>query len=435
MRSNILKNITWLGAGNAVVKPLWFVFITAVCVRILGMAEYGVVTAALALVGIVMSLTNVGSSQYSTREVARRCERASEYVSNFFPFRVVTGLLGIVVIMLVGVVLGQRGNDLTALFFAALYGVAMNLTEYCRALYRGFEMLRYEAVSIMIEKLLVIGAGTVLLLAYPSASWLLAGMAIGMMLTLFGNVTWVFRRLAPFDWKKFDFSFFKRTLPYAFPLGLASIFVVLYLRTDSIMLKAMQGDIAAGQYGLAYRILESMILLPAVVVAAYLPRLSSLFHEEASRDFKRLMRHGLLSLGGIGLVLATVTTFAAPWIIPILEPDPSSAPAIGILQVLIWTFPFSAVNFLLSTSMTAMADQKALAWMLGSAAVFNVTLNAILIPSFSYFGASVATLTTQILITGAMMLRYKRRSARFQGSGSRLVETASETPPEPPLSL
>ncbi len=409
MRPSILRNITWLGAGNVVVKPLWFVFITAVCVQILGIAEYGVVTAALALVGIVMSLTNVGSSQFSTREVARDRSKAGRFISNFLPFRVFTGLLGIVVVMATGFVLGQRGAELTALFFAALYGVAMNLTEYCRSLYRAFELLRYEAVSIIFEKLLVIAAGTTLLLIQPSASWLLAGMAAGMLVTLAGNWGWLFHRLARFDPGLFDFGFFRRTIPLALPLGLASIFVVLYLRTDSIMLKAMQGDIAAGRYGLAFRILESMVLLPSIVVAAFLPRLSSLFSERSNDAYRRLMRRGLLGLAGIGVVIALTLTLLAPYIIPLLDPDPASAPAIQILQLLIWTFPFSAVNYLLSTSMTATDDQKALAWMLGAAAVFNISLNALLIPSYSYFGAGFATLSTQIAISAAMLWRYFRR--------------------------
>jgi O-antigen/teichoic acid export membrane protein len=411
MPPSILKNISWLGVGNAVVKPLWFVFITAVCVRILGIAEYGIVTASLALVGIVMSLTNVGSSQYSIREIARDRSRASEFLSNFLPFRVTTGLAGVVVICLVGLALGHRGGDFTALLFAALYGVAMNLTEYCRALYRAFELLRYEAVSIILEKILVIAAGTALLLMDPRASGVLAGMAIGMFLTLVANLGWVVRKLARFDFKLFRPGFFSRTLPYSFPLGLASIFVVLYLRTDSIMLEAMQGEIAAGRYGLAFRILEAMILLPAIVVAAFLPRLSALYGERSNEKFRQLMKRGLLGLASVGLVLAAVMTFAAPVIIPLLEPDPSAAPAISIMQILMWTFPFSAVNYLLSTSMTARDDQKALAWMLGAAAVFNISLNAILIPLYTYYGACVATLTTQVLITGVMFGRYIRRGS------------------------
>ncbi len=93
---------------------------------------------------------------------------------------------------------------------------------------------------------------------------------------------------------------------------------------------------------------------------------------------------------------------------PLINPDPAAAPAIDALQFLIWTFPFASVNYVLSTALTATDDQKARAWMLGVEAVFNIALNGILIPLYSFYGACVATLMTQAGLTGAMSVRYQR---------------------------
>lgn len=409
MTASILKNITWLGVGNAVVKPIWFVFITAVCVQILGFGEYGVMTASLALVGIVGSLINFGTSQFSIREVARDRNRAAVFFSNFFPFRVATSAAGLGLVMLIGVGLGHRQGDLLALAFAGCYGITLNLTEYCRAFYRAFELLRYEAVSIILEKILVVSAGTALLLTEPRAAWVLGGMALGMTLTLLGNVGWLTHRLTAFRRDLIDRDFFRKALPQALPLGLASIFVMLYFRTDSVMLEAIQGEVVAGQYGLAFRILEALTLLPAIIVAAFLPRLSNLFSAQQNDAFRRLMRRGLGSLVALSLLITLGLTLTAPLVITLLDPDPAAEPAIRALQLLTWTFPFSSVNYLLSTALTATDDQKALAWMLGVAAVFNIALNGVLIPLYSLYGACVATLLTQAGLTGAMSLRYARQ--------------------------
>ncbi|MEL6706062.1 MAG: hypothetical protein AAFP15_17475, partial [Bacteroidota bacterium] len=37
----LLVNASWLGAANIAVKPLWFVFITVACARVLGADGYG----------------------------------------------------------------------------------------------------------------------------------------------------------------------------------------------------------------------------------------------------------------------------------------------------------------------------------------------------------------------------------------------------------
>src|SRR5690606_34802262 len=61
-RSGIFHSLAWLTASNAVVKPLWFLFITVGCIRVLGAAEYGTLTAGLALAGMVIALSEVGTS-------------------------------------------------------------------------------------------------------------------------------------------------------------------------------------------------------------------------------------------------------------------------------------------------------------------------------------------------------------------------------------
>ncbi len=414
MAASIVKNITWLGVGNAVVKPIWFVFITAVCVQILGVGEYGVMTASLALAGIVGSLVTLGTSEFSIREVARDRDRAATYFSNFFPFRVMTGVPGFALVLLIGLGLGHRQGDLLALVFAACYVVTLNLTEYCRAFYRAFELLRYEAISIILEKIFVVGAGTAFLLWQPRAAWVLGGMSLGMMLSLLGNVRWVTRRLSAFRRDLISLDFFRQALPAALPLGLAGIFVMLYARTDSVMLEAIQGEVAAGQYGLAFRILEALILIPAIAVAAFLPRLSNLYSAEQADAFRQLMRRGIGIMAALSVAIALVLTLTAHLVITVIDSDPAAAPAIGALQFLIWTFPFASVNYLLSTALTAADDQKILAWMLGAAAVFNIALNGILIPSFSFYGACVATLLTQAGLTGLMSVRYVRKRVQPQ---------------------
>ena len=46
-------------------------------------------------------------------------------------------------------------------------------------------------------------------------------------------------------------------------------------------------------------------------------------------------------------------------------------------------------------------------WMLGAAVVFNIALNLVLIPKYSLYGASYATLLTQVLVMCAMLIRYQ----------------------------
>lgn len=405
----MIKNITWLTLGNITVKPLWFAFMTFVCWRILGGREYGVMVATMALAVVVVNLANFGTSEYSVREVARNRSDASTYFSNFFFLRVATTVVGLGVTIIIGVLLGYRGGDATALLFAGCYAMAQSLTTLCHAFYHAFESFKYEAVSVVADKVLTVGLGTLFLLAEPRASWVLAGLAIGMTLTMTGNIAWLSRRFARLHPRVLDRHFMRRALPQALPLGLAGIFVLLYHRTGSILVEAMEGELAAGQYGLAFRFVEALIFLPALVVTVFLPRLSQLFGDGNADQFRRLVVRGAALLGVSSVSAAIAVTLSAPWLISLVDTGAHAEPAILALQILVWSFPFSSIGYLLVTALTAIDDQIRLAFTLALAAAVNVALNLALIPIWSLYGACAATLITQGLLVVAMLSRYNSR--------------------------
>src|SRR5690606_40546696 len=92
-RPTLLRNISWLGFASALVKPVWFVFITAACMRLLGVSEFGVMSAALSLGMIATATIDLGMIQYITREVAREPSHASRFFTNFLILRAVYAIL------------------------------------------------------------------------------------------------------------------------------------------------------------------------------------------------------------------------------------------------------------------------------------------------------------------------------------------------------
>ena len=69
-----------------------------------------------------------------------------------------------------------------------------------------------------------------------------------------------------------------------------------------------------------------------------------------------------------------------------------------VLNVLIWTVVFLFINGAASNSLNASHKEYSVTKIYVIAAVFNVILNLILIPRYSYIGASAATVLSEILI-------------------------------------
>jgi len=391
----LVRNMSWMTFPNLIVKPAWFLFITLVCIRYMGLAEYGVLTAALALMSICDGSLTLGSSPYTIREVARDRSQAGLFFSNLLISRMVMSLAAIGMGLGIRVWLGTGALDVVV--FAGIYVFFRNLLEYCRALFRAHEQFQMEAGSTLLEKLLVIGAGTWALLMAPSAASAMMGMGAGMGLAFLGTFLWTVRRVAPFRLSHLSWDFYRRALPHAIPLGLSSIFVLLYYRTDSIMLEAMQGELVTGQYGLAFRITEAMVLLPYIVSSVLLPRLSALRGADAGA-FNRLFRRGIFGMAGVATLAGLAVWILAPWFIPFLDPSPEAAPAVPLLRILLISFVLNAINQMATTHLTATHQQNRLAIILAAAAAINIGLNLLLIPDLSAVGAAWATVVTQGII-------------------------------------
>lgn len=401
MLRDLIRNLSWLTASNIAVKPIWFIFITYICIRTIGPEQYGIMAAALALMSIVDGALMLGTSTYSIREVAREKDRSSLFFTNFVVTRGGLALVGIAAGLGVEVVLGNVSILLTA-SLAGLYVVARSFTEYCRTFFRAHEVFKREAISTVAEKILVVACGSAALYMVPTASAVLLGMSIGMIATSAINYRWVVTEFASFKKSLLDAKFVRKSMPVAIPLGLSSLFILLFMRTDSVMIEAFAGELATARYALAFRILEALIIIPSMLVAVLLPRLSLLSTTDLPM-FSRISRRAALSMLLIGGVVAAAIYACAPSIIDLIDSTPEMRPSTPLLRILIWSFPVSALNFMLSTTLTAANRQKTMAVILGVAAGVNIGLNLWLIPEYGAIGASYATIATQILV-GASFL-------------------------------
>lgn len=402
LSSSIGKNITWLTVANFAVKPAWFVFITYVCIRQIGVSSYGTMTAALALMSIVDGILSLGTNQYTVRELAREKSDADRFFTNFVLLRLVTATVAVLVGIAVEILVGNSAILVMA-FFAGTYVLSRSLTDYCRSFYRAAENFRSDALSTVLEKLLVIALGTLFVLAWPTAESLLFGMTVGMTITLIANWIWINKRFAAFNRVLLGAKFLRRTMPDAIPLGLASIFVLIYFRTDSFMVDAMVDSLAAGQYAIGFRVLEALIIIPSIVVTVILPRMSRLYHVRR-KDFSWFSVGSTSVVTITALIVAGTVYFSAPAIVQLIDSSSEAKPAVRILQTLIWSFPFAALNYVLSTIFVASDRQRSLAVILGCAALVNITLNFYLIPLQGASGAAVATIVTQLFVTIAFLL-------------------------------
>ena len=414
LADRFLANITWLSLASIAVKPLWFLFITAACARWLGAEGYGVLNTALSLGAVAFSLTNFGAAQFVVRGVARDRESAASLFVHFLALRVGLVAAAVAGVCMTAWALGY-GPVLAATAGAAcVYQAGLSFTEYARAYFQAFEVLKYEAVTVVVEKALVIGGGIALLLTLASPPWVVAGMAAGTALTASGSLRFVARRVVRVRSLRVNWGYFPAVLPSLLPFGIVSLLGMMFFRLDTVMVEAFLGPVAAGQYGLPFRFVEALNMVPAIVVtAAGYPRLASLFGEGRDREAHRLFMRIGIGLAVLGLAAAAAVAWGANVLLRWTTDDPELQAAGPVLQTLCWAFPLTSVRALLTAVLLVLDAQRTVAGVLTLGVALNVGANMVLIPALGVVGAALTTLGCEALMiavyVGVYRLRLRQR--------------------------
>ena len=195
------------------------------------------------------------------------------------------------------------------------------------------------------------------------------------------------------------------------PLLLGSLAVMIYMRSDILLLGKMVGYQAAGIYSAAAQITEGCALFPMAFAPALFPLLLSWrrrgpqFYQQ---QFEKLF--SLAFLAGLGVALCL--TIIAPGLIRLCYGQ-AYAPAAAILAIHAWT----AVFIYLAIMQSGYDVTEGLTWIAAcrtaAGATLNVGLNLTLIPHYGAIGSAIATLCSQFCSSFLFNLCHPRTRPLF----------------------
>lgn len=163
------------------------------------------------------------------------------------------------------------------------------------------------------------------------------------------------------------------------------------------MLSYISGDYATGLYKSAYNIITVFTTFFVVYQAVIFPVMSKFFKESQNLikiSYELSIKYLLLII----IPISAIIFFYARPIVDLIYSNQYSLASTPV-QILIWTVLFLFINGAASVLLNAINQEKTVTKIYIIAALFNVCLNLILIPVYSYDGAAIATVISEILIT------------------------------------
>ena len=331
--------------------------------------------------------------------------------------------------------------ELQAIAVFALVMLVANWSDAFSNLFNAFEKMEYPAGLGSAMALLQVTLGALALLL----GWGIVGLAWVALVVNLIQLFWLNRLVRTTLFKpqwKWDWPLQKWMLATSGPLMINHLLATVFWRIDIWILRPLAGAASVGLYSVALKYLDGLNIIPSTFTLAIFPLMSRLAKQEGAA----LLRSYTLSVRLLLLISLPVAVTIAALAQPLIyllggvefanasnEVSAFSACACRLvgdtfgafdcgalsnrsgsalaLQVIIWSIPVGFVNSVTQYVLIAADQQRYLtkAFVLG--VLFNLIGNLLLIPIFSFIGAAVVTILSEV----CLLLLFARRVRRHVG--------------------
>lgn len=197
----------------------------------------------------------------------------------------------------------------------------------------------------------------------------------------------------------------------------------IYTMLDTVMLEYYHGETYVGYYSNPVKIVRMTYTVVIALVAVFYPRISMYFKEKNEKACNELISRGTKILLILALPCTVGLALTAEYVVPLLF-GAEFLPSVSTLRILsVLVLVFSVAYFLGHVVLTAAGKERLILRATVVGAVVNAAANFLLIPGFGQDGAAVASVLSEVAVTG-ILLWYAAKCYRLE-IGKRYVWSVS----------
>jgi len=401
----ISKNVSIVIISQILTYVLAF-FTVIYTARYLGAGGFGILSLALSIGAIFGVFVDMGLSTLLVRELARDKSKSGKYIINSILMKILLSIITFGLVFLTVQVIGYDPLESLAIYLITIAVIITSFYNLLNAIFQAEERMEYLSIANIINGAVLFG-GTIV------------GIYLGLNIIYF-TMVYIFTSIVVLIYcsvvyfKEFsgipleiDFAFWKPTIKEAWSFGIIFLSGMLYTYVDSIMLSILKGTEAVGWYSAAYRLMYIALLLPNAINMAVYPVMSRLFNDSSSESLTMLYERYFKYMLIVGIPLGVGTSILAKPLILLLY-GTGYEQSIIALQILVWTIVFTFAGASYIQLLQSINKQMIITKISIFCLIINIIINLILIPPYSFVGASIATLITEIvLVSYIIFVTYK----------------------------
>ena len=395
--------------GNTVISLLgqgitWISTITLTIAygRFLGDVKFGELYFAITFVALIGFPIEFGFNQQLTRDVAQEPSKALRYLSNILCIKIIFWLVLYGCTLLACRLLGYAVEVRVLVAICGVTLLSGSLGNTISALHYAFERVTFPVVGTILEKGLSALIGGVLL-KYGASVEVMAFILLGGSLTsLLWQAIWAVRLVGvPLT---IDLVLIRELVRKSIPFLVYGVLGVIYYRLDTVLLSLMTSEAVVGWYGAGYRLFDTLVFLPSLVISAIMYPIFSKLSLHSEKDLRIAIEKSMNFLLLCAFPITIGLIVAAPNIIGFLYHRAEFIHAVPVMQGLAPGLTFLYINSVFGSVIISTKREKNIMIMAAIALVFNLGLNLLLIPLYQHVGAAAVTSLTELLLMCLSML-------------------------------
>lgn len=389
-----------------VITTLISLVLVASLTRHLGVSGYGEYTTIFAYIAFFGVFADFGFFWIFVREIAKPSADIDKATSNILTLRTVVGIIVFGLGALVGLFVPQYAGFHAGIAIVALASLFQAMNSTYVGVFQNKLRMDKSAITDVIGRVIILGLTLYLIKMNYGLNSILWAYAAGNIVNFFASA--YFGKIYVHFRPAFDFVYWRELFWEALPMGIILILGLISFKIDSVMLSLMRTSTDIGIYGPPYKVLEIFLLLPSIFLGNIFPIIVRYIHENDAR-LNSVLQKSFEFLTILAWPLAVGTIFTATRIIRIVAGQEfvtahTIGPVFGLpatsptaLQILVCAVGISFIANIFGYLVIALGKQSKMIGPYICFVVFNVVMNLILIPHYSYIGAAFVTFLTELL--------------------------------------
>jgi len=396
----IAKNTAWLFVADVISKISVFL-LSIIIAQSMGDEAFGKYSLAIAFSFFFIIISQLGMKIILIREIAKNPKQTQSYLGNSLVIKLVLSLFSFVLLIMITSLFDYPANIKMIIYLFTTGGIIFSVSHIFQSVFVAHEKMKFSAIISMAENISILLISVFILSLKKDIVLLGIGYLIASIIVLITSIIITSKKLVVVK-LDFNFKIFKLLIISSLPLLVSSLFGIITLKIDTIMLSLFKSVTVVGWYNASYQIVGGLLFIPIILCTSLFPSMVKSYkksHEMLSEILTKSVKYLTIIVIPFIIIIVSYSKFII--ILLFGQQFIKGAYSLQILMIALFFMylirPFAYLLF---------SSDKLKHFLISviTISIINVVLNLLFIPKMGHVGAALTTLVSTFI--GLVMMIY-----------------------------